>query len=93
MERGGKRFTPETSLDPTNSLRSHGCALVALFGLVPSASFAEFIFEIVDSVASKRLLAFLPSKLYRFGLCLFHDLPSCPVYLIAEALKALNYIE
>ena len=55
--------------------------------------FAEVIFEIVDSVASKRLLAFLPSKLYRFGLCLFHDLPSYPVSLVAEALKAFDYIE
>jgi hypothetical protein len=60
------------------------------FGLVPAAPFAEVIFEIVDSVVSKRLLAFVPSKLYRFGVCLFHDLPSLPVYLIAEALKAFN---
>jgi hypothetical protein len=54
LERGGKRFTPQTSLDPTNSLRSHGCALGALLGLVPFAPFAEVILEIVDSVASKR---------------------------------------
>jgi len=48
----------------------------------------------LPSAAEKwRPTAFLPSKLYRFGVCLFHDLRSYPVCLVAGALKTFNYIE
>jgi len=119
--RGQENHT-ETSLDPHEFVQALWVYPGARFQpcwLVPSAPFAEVIFEIVDSVASKRFffrkerntsqsvtahpfpsaaendvqLAFLPSKLYRFALCLFHDLPSRPVYLVAEAFKSSNYIE
>ena len=96
LQRGGKRITPKHPWTHEFRPGTRGVPWVpdfSLFWLVPFAPFAEVIFEIVNSVASKRLLALVPSKLYRFGLCLFHDLPSYPVCLVAQALNAFDYIE